>query len=66
VQAALSEAVAMATASGGLATGSFGAGVLKTASPGYGGLSAADVAMQLAVKAVFDGDGTLNRGKVVA
>jgi FAD/FMN-containing dehydrogenase len=66
VQAALNEAVAMATESGGLAAGSFGAGVLKTASPGYGGLSAADIAMQLAVKAVFDGDGVLNRGKVVA
>ena len=66
VQAAINEAVSMATASGGLATGSFGGGVLKTASPGYGGLSAADMAMQLAVKAVFDGGGILNRGKVVA
>ena len=66
VHAAINEAVALAAEGGGLATGSFGAGVLKTASAGYAGLSAADIGMQLAVKAAFDGEGIFNRGKVVA
>lgn len=65
VHAAINEAVALAAEGGGLATGSFGAGVLKTSSAGYAGLSAADIGMQLAVKAAFDGEGIFNRGKVV-
>ena len=66
VRAAINEAVALAGKEGGLATGSFGAGVLKAASAGYAGLSSADFGIQSLVKTVFDADGIMNRGKVVS
>jgi glycolate oxidase len=65
VEAAIAEAVTFAGEAGGLATGAFGAGALKVARAGYGGLDQATFGMQRLIKAVFDGTGRMNPGKVL-
>lgn len=66
VKAALDAAAELAGEFQGVTTGELGAGVLKAASPGYGGLEPAAFERQAMVKAMFDGEGRLNRGKVLA
>jgi len=66
VQGAIDEAVQLAGNVGGLAVGTLGAGALKAASPGYGGLEPSAFSMQQRVKAVFDGEGVMNPDKVLA
>ncbi len=65
VQGAIDDAVALAGDVGGLAVGTLGGGALKTVAPGYGGLEQSAFAMQQRVKAVFDGEGLMNPGKVL-
>lgn len=65
VRAAIADAVALAGEAGGLASGAYGAGVLKAAAAGYGGLDRPAFQMQQLVKAVFDDDGLMNPGKVL-